>query len=199
MPYVTRIKFSLRQFNDILTIIVALLAIYLMLSPFLPALSFWVDKHNGTPGKLTQQVAKTAAHHVPFPKDERLVIPSMALDEHVNTGPTEADLLKGVWHRPLTSTPDKGGNTVIIGHRFMYSNTAVFYNLDKVKDGDSITIYWGGKQYTYQVDSVFVVSPTQVEIENNTPDSRLTLYTCTPLWTSKQRLVVQAKLTKVES
>ena len=34
----------------------------------------------------------------------------------------------------------------------------------------------------------------QIEIENNTNESILTLYTCFPLWTSVKRLVVRAKL-----
>ena len=37
-----------------------------------------------------------------------------------------------------------------------------------------------------------VVEKTAVEIESPTEDDILTLYTCTPLWSSSKRLVVQA-------
>ena len=41
---------------------------------------------------------------------------------------------------------------------------------------------------------MFVVDPTQIEIEAPTDDPILTLYTCTPVWTAAQRLIVRSKL-----
>ena len=38
-----------------------------------------------------------------------------------------------------------------------------------------------------------VVTPNQTAIQAPTNDNRLTLYTCTPLWTARNRLVVIAE------
>lgn len=187
----------LKNINDGLTLFVAFMAVYILLSPFLPGITFWSKQHTGTVKALSNTISQKQVTHVPYPLDNRLVVPTMALDEHIYGGDSEYILSKGVWRRPLTSTPDKGGNTVIIGHRFTYHNSAVFYNLDKVRVGDKLAVYWEQKMYSYEISSVFVVNPDQISIEDNTTKPMLTLYTCTPLWTSKQRLVVQANLTDV--
>lgn len=103
----------------------------------------------------------------------------------------------GSWHIPGTSSPDKGGNTVIAGHRYTYSGSGIFYHLDKVRVGDPIYIYWQHKRYSYTVKSIHVVAPTDVAIEAPTKRAQLTLYTCTPMWTFSHRLVVVAVLTGV--
>ena len=187
----------LKTINDGLTLFVAVLAVYILLSPFIPRLTFWEKQHTGVVKALNKVITQVEKKHAPFPTDNRIIIPSMALDEHIYESNSEYILSKGVWRRPLSSTPDKGGNTVIIGHRFTYHNSAVFYNLDKVKLNDNLAVYWNHEMYTYTVRSVFVVTPTEIALENNTMDPILTLYTCTPLWTSKQRLVVQASLTRI--
>lgn len=117
------------------------------------------------------------------------------MQEQVYEGQTEAALRNGVWHRPKTSTPEKGSNTVLAGHRFTYSDPAVFYHLDKVKLHDEIILYWNKQKYIYQVTQIKEVSPTAIETENPTVRDTLTLYTCAPLWTSKNRMVVIANLT----
>lgn len=130
-----------------------------------------------------------------IPDENTLIIPAVGIDVPIVEGSTDEALDRGAWRRPSTSTPDAGGNTVITGHRFKYlpPSNLTFYHLDKVEVDDDIVVYWEGKRYDYTVTDVFVVEPGQVEIESNTADPRLTLYTCTPLWTAKQRLVVLAE------
>jgi sortase A len=128
-----------------------------------------------------------------MPADNRLVIPKIALDQHIYIGKSQYLVNKGPWARPNTSTPPKGGNTVIVGHRFTYSGPATFYSLDKVAAGDTVVLYWHGKEYDYKVARKEVVPATAIEIERPTKDSQLTLYTCTPLWSAKDRLVIIAK------
>jgi sortase A len=60
--------------------------------------------------------------------------------------------------------------------------------------GDPIELIWDVKKYSYQVTTSSVVTSRAVSIEDNTTQPILTLYTCTPLWTSQNRLVVVAKL-----
>ncbi|HYF05404.1 MAG TPA: class E sortase, partial [Patescibacteria group bacterium] len=110
-------------------------------------------------------------------------------------GQTEATLLKGIWRIPYTSTPDKGGNTVFTAHRWLQtSGPKTFYHLDKVNVGDVIRVLWEGKEYKYAVVESRIVEKDEIDIEYNTLEPVLTLYTCTPLWTSSHRIVVRARL-----
>ena len=100
---------------------------------------------------------------------------------------------KGIWHPDNTSTPDRSGNTILSGHRFTYGGPAVLYHLDKVQVGDGITVFWDKQQYDYKVTSVQTVPPSATNVLAPTTESQLTIYTCTPLVTAKNRLVVIAK------
>jgi sortase A len=107
-------------------------------------------------------------------------------------------LKQGIWRWPGSSTPDKGGNTVFLAHRFSYTGPhGAFYFLDKLKPGDQIGVIWNNKTYTYRVATSRQLPPTATYIEDNTPDAQLTLFTCTPLWHPVNRLVVIATLEKI--
>src|SRR5699024_902953 len=97
-----------------------------------------------------------------------------------------------------SSTPDKGGNTVLVGHRFSYKDAAVLYHLDKAKQDDPIVVAWDGKIYTYKVSESKIVKPTDIYVEAPSEDDRLTIYTCHPIWSVKERLVVVANLESIE-
>ena len=125
-----------------------------------------------------------------------VVIKKIGVDTNILEGLNESVLNRGVWRLPYTSTPDKGGNTVLTAHRYLEKvGPRTFYHLDKIEVGDKITVMWEGVEYQYDVISTQVVPSTAVEVEKPTLEPILTLYTCTPLWTSKDRIVVRAKLT----
>lgn len=186
---------SHRHANNMLSVVVMVLAVYILVWPFLPAISLWWQTHFESGNGYTYQtrLAKKTAATKPIPKDDRIVIPALRMDEAINNGLSQAELNKGIWHRPASSSPDKGSNTVLVGHRFTYAGQAVFYNLDKLKPKDKIVVYWQGKEYDYQITGSKVVPPTAIEIENPTKKPTLTLYTCTPLWSAKDRLVILAR------
>jgi len=191
----------LRKFNNGLSIVVFIVGLYLIVWPFLPKLDFWWKSITHSNPPLVTAVNKTTkANNEAIPADNTLVIPSLHLQQTIYEGLPYVSLSKGVWHSPRSSTPDKGSNTVIAGHRFTYRGfergASTFYNLDKLKNGDQIVVYWKHIRYNYRVSNTLIVAPTQISIENPTSQSQLTLYTCTPLWTSLQRLVVQASLVK---
>lgn len=126
----------------------------------------------------------------------RLIIPKIGVNSPIVEGLNDRALLRGAWRYPSSSTPDKGGNTVITGHRFRFRppNNTTFYLLDKISVNDEIVVIWENKEYRYKVKETKVVNPDQTEILNNTDQAILTLYTCTPLFTTKQRLVVVSEL-----
>lgn len=130
-----------------------------------------------------------------IPDENTIVIPRLRMQQPILDGPDFGTLAKGLWHRPQTATPDQPGNTVIVGHRFTYTEpNGPFYHLDKVQQGDKIIVYWNQKKHVYTVEKTFVVPAAAVEVEEQTGGPRLTLYTCTPLLTAKDRLVVQANI-----
>jgi sortase A len=162
--------------------------------------NFWYrSRHSTTAHTLAAKVTATSVQpdsteaRAIQQAGDRLIIPSMLLDAALHTGKDARTLNKGLWLRPVGSTPDKGGNTVIAGHRFTYTNPhGTLYFLDKVHPDDKLAVYWHGKKYTYQVREVKIVPPTETSIEAPTSHSRLTIYTCTPLWNPIDRLVVIA-------
>jgi LPXTG-site transpeptidase (sortase) family protein len=191
-------KITLRQFNNFLNVLVVFVAIYILFWPVYPLLSLWIQKtFDASDGYVykSKLVADAGSDTRPIPSDNRLVIPALRLDEPILEGKHLSTINKGgTWHRPSSSDPSRGGNTVIAGHRFTYNGSSVFYSLDKLKPGDNVLIYWEGKEYDYVVSKSKVVGPRSTEIEAPTKEPTVTLFTCTPLWNAKKRLVVTAAL-----
>jgi len=188
-----------KRINDLLLIAVLLLGIYLVITPVWPEISFRFRKvtvENSLPlftqfGPFVGETQRSAGDF----KVKRLEIPSILVDGEVLVGDSSELLNQGIWHRPGTSTPDQGGNSVFVAHRFQYtSGPNTFYHLDKVKVGEEFFVNWEGERYEYEVFEVLVVPPDAFYIEDPTDESIVTLYTCTPLWTAAQRLVVRGKL-----
>ncbi len=129
----------------------------------------------------------------------KLKIEKLDISGDVVDGDDANSMDRGFWYYPLSAPPGKQGNTVLIGHRFLHlpPRQDTFFNLDKLKTGDKVEIEQGGNQYKYTVINVRVVDKNDSTILKNTNDYRITLVTCTPLWTSEKRLVVTGKLDKV--
>lgn len=192
----------LHTVNLVLFGLIIAINLYIVAAPFLPRATFWWQEHHShRQTQLAQVLHKSAAQATTVSaQPDSLIIPTMLLDQPTLEGP-ESDwfnLLKaGIWRWPDSSTPDKGGNTVFLAHRFSYTGPhGAFYYLDRLQPGDEIGVIWNNKTYTYRVTSSREVPPTDTAIENNTPDARLTLFTCTPLWHPIDRLVVVAELEK---
>lgn len=172
---------------------------YTIAAPLAPALSFWWRSRDGSAERKLQE--KVAAQDTPLPQNlgpNKVTIPSMLLDAEIYEGPVQdmyKVLDKGIWRWPAGSTPDKGSNTVLLGHRFTYTNpNGVLYHLDKVRIGDTIGLVWNNKKYTYKVVSTVTVPPSATQVVAPTELPKLTIYTCAPLWSPKNRLVVTASL-----
>ncbi len=194
---------SYRRVNNILFAGVVVINLYIIAAPVWPQVTFWWQSHHTTRRaeltQLLQSKASTTAR-APAETSNKLIIPSILLDQPTLEGPEKNwfTLLKqGIWRWPGSSTPDKGGNTVFLAHRFSYTGPhGAFYYLNKLRPGDTIGVVWNTKIYTYQVVNSTEVSPDDLAIENNTADAQITLFTCTPLWHPINRLVVVAKLEK---
>lgn len=188
---------QLGRINDILTVFVVLLGIFIAISPLVPAITNWWQRKHAPQSALTNAVEHITAvpASTPQPKGNRLAIPAMNLDEPILEGQSHYTVNSGVWKRPNSADPGQGSNTVLVGHRYSYNPGIAhpFYSLDIVEAGDSIGVYWNNHLFRYVVTQVLVVPPEAIDIEAPTSTEQLTLYTCTPLWTSDKRLVVIAK------
>lgn len=119
-------------------------------------------------------------------------IPTIGVDRVVVEGVGVPDLKKGPGHYPGTAMPGQIGNTVISGHRTTYG--APFNRLDELKVGDEIIVYDQTGPFKYIVSETKVVSPTAVEVLDPSSDARLTLTTCHPKFSARQRLIIVAQL-----
>lgn len=193
-------RITLHRTNNVLFACIVAINLYIISAPLMPQLTFWWRSHHtNTRAALTTKIQHATTHASPRPNS--LIIPNMLLDQATLEGPKHDwfSLLKnGIWRWPDSSTPDKGGNTVFLAHRFSYTGPhGAFYYLNKLHTGDEIGVIWNNKTYTYRVTSTGEVPPTDTAIENNTASPQITLFTCTPLWHPVNRLVVVAKLEHV--
>lgn len=182
----------------------------LVLYPFIPAIKYSLKKPQPSIPYQTKLSTKDTQNPVlkalpslptvenkPTPKDNRIVIPSINVDMSILEGPDEKTLNRGgIWHIPKTSDPAKGGNFVVSGHRWQYlpPSSTTLYLLDKVKNGEPVIVYWHGTEYDYHIVRRDVVDPSRVDILNPTPKPQLTIFTCTPVFSTKQRLVLFGEL-----
>ncbi len=194
---------KLSKINSLLLALIILVNLYVIVAPLVPGLLFTVESHSGKRQQLVTSIQRKQPPMITpgaSAKPNQVVIPSMLLDQPILEGTVANQyktLNKGIWRWPRGSTPDKGGNTVLIGHRFTYTNPrGVFYFLNKVKIGDVLAVFWNNKEYLYKVQAIQTVPLTDTAIENQTAQPELTLFTCTPLWLPKNRLVVVAGLEK---
>jgi sortase A len=193
-------KSKLFIINNILLALIIVVNTYLIAIPFLPQLLFHVNQAQGRERQLEAKLQTPRpvgkSDNTPVGSANQLIVPSMLLNEPIVEGANMYRALdRGIWRWPGGSTPDKGGNTVLVGHRFTYTKPkGVFYFLNKVAAGDHVGVVWNDRTYVYRVQDVAVVKPDNTTILAATQESTLTMYTCTPLWLPKDRLVVTARL-----
>lgn len=133
-----------------------------------------------------------------FPSLGRGVQDPMVTLEGVST----ADLQKGPGHLPGTAAPGEVGNTVYSGHRTTYG--APFGDLGEMSVGQVVVVETRTEFYSYTVTETQIVAPTAIEVTFPVPGVRdatptkklLTLTTCNPKYSAKERLVIRGELTE---
>ena len=138
--------------------------------------------------------------------ESRLLIPKIAVDVPIvwdanaaDTNSLNAAMNKGVvWFnvQGANAKPGEKGNFVVSGHS---SNDwtdggdykFIFARLEKIVANDVVYVNYNGTRYTYKITSTKVVKPTDVAALNIGNDKPyITLITCTPLGTARDRLLV---------
>jgi len=130
----------------------------------------------------------------------RLEIPKIGRDDIVVPGVALDDLKDGPGHYPDTPLPGQLGNAAIAGHRTTYG--APFFDVDRLAAGDEIiTTLLNGDRFVYEVTDVEVVGATdyQVVTTTNPNIAELTLTSCHPKYTARDRIVVHSVLNPAKS
>lgn len=125
----------------------------------------------------------------------RLIIPRMKLDTLVVKGTARADLKKGPGWIAWTSLPGPAGTCGIAGHRTTY--LAPFRNIQKLRAGDTITLYSPFRRYRYRVEKHVQVTPDRGDVLADVGYPRLGLSACHPPYSARYRYVVLARLVEV--
>ncbi|MFA6296445.1 MAG: sortase [Patescibacteria group bacterium] len=137
-------------------------------------------------------------------ENNTLIIPNLGISvpikfiKNQNENIILENLKKGIVHFPYTAKPNKIGNSVYIGHSSNYlwnrgEYNSIFSNLNQIKKDDLIFIAFKNKLYKYKTFQTFYISPSDLEIFNQTNNKIITLLTCWPPGTTLSRLAVQAK------
>jgi sortase (surface protein transpeptidase) len=127
------------------------------------------------------------------------------------------DLKEGPGHYAESALPGEVGNVAIAGHRTTYGSP--FRDLDLMRPGDPIVVETADSWFVYRVlgdrasgdlfadpsgiPGQHIVQPTDIEVVNPTPGAAadapatgkyLTLTTCHPRYSARERLIVHAAL-----
>ena len=169
---------------------------------FAPIMAY-VSPGNAPPSQI-EAIDPTITQNVS--PEPRLIIPKLNVDVPVHFGIQLSEVMSamnnGVAHYRIAGAsayPGEIGNLVITGHSAgdVYSSNPykyIFSGLERLEDGDLIYVNYNSTRYTYRVIKKEVVDPSNVAalvIETDKP--MLTLVTCTPLGTSRYRLLVTSE------
>lgn len=113
-----------------------------------------------------------------------------------------AELSRGAGHYPGTTAPGSIGNFAVAGHR--QTHGSAFAQIADLRTGDPIIVETSTHWYVYRVISTAVVPPTALDVIDPVPDRPhatpvrplLTLTSCHPMYSSRERYVVHAALTQ---
>jgi sortase A len=122
----------------------------------------------------------------------RIAIPRIGVDKIVVEGVGREDLEKGPGHYPGTPLPGQPGNAAIAGHRTTYG--APFQHVDELAPGDEILVTTRQGSFRYEVIGTEIVLPSDVHVVQDQGDDRLTITSCHPEYSARERIIVSARL-----
>lgn len=124
----------------------------------------------------------------------RIELPRIGVDKIVVAGVDKSDLKKGPGHYPETPLPGQLGNSAIAGHRTTFGQP--FFDVDKLDVGDEIIVTTLAGRYVYRVTGQQIVSPSDYEVISTTDPTKatLTLTSCEPKYTARERIIIFSEL-----
>lgn len=185
------------------TVVLALLFLQYNRLIFTPIMAYVSPNTNSVSTSLDAIDPTTTQAVSPEP---RLIIPKLNIDVPIvfgiNYDEVESAMNQGVAQFSIpgaNAMPGQVGNLVLSGHSSgdIYNSNIykfIFSGLERLSVGDLIYVNYESVRYTYQMTGSQVVEPTDVNaLIYPTDRPILTLITCTPLGTSRYRLLVTAE------
>jgi len=118
-------------------------------------------------------------------------------------GVEDAQLDVGIGHFPTAPLPGENGNFSLAGHRMTHGKP--FTDIDTLVVGDEVIVETKDSYFVYTLKVDRIVNPTDVWVLDDNPVPEIsgaqkgviTLVTCTPKWSTKQRWIWWGELTSV--
>lgn len=120
----------------------------------------------------------------------------------ISEGTTKRDVLDvlGLGHYEGTAMPGEVGNFAVAGHRVTYGKP--LNRVEELQIGDPLVVQTQTTWYVYRVTSTQVVTPRDVQVIAPTPNrpevpptvASMTLTTCHPMFSARERFIVHAEL-----
>lgn len=126
-------------------------------------------------------------------------IPKLSISVNILQGTSQQTLLYGAGHVTGSARIGAKGNVVIAGHRVTYVMHP-FRHLDKMEPGDTVILKDDLHTYIYQTLETFIIDGAETWVMEKVEDVPycLTLITCHPVGSAKQRLILRAALVTVD-
>lgn len=102
-------------------------------------------------------------------------IPRLGVKAVIVQGDAPELLDRAVGHVPKSALPGELGNVALAAHR-----DRLFRPLRKIRHGDTILLETSRGSFSYEVESAFVVSSTEVGVLDSSSANEVTLITCYP-------------------
>ncbi len=158
-------------------------------------------------GDATSAPDRSGALSGPAMGNTRIIIPGIGLDGSV-VFPKNADLdvlnaalLEGAVHYPGSALPSEAGTVFLFGHStglpvVHNKNFAIFNRLSNLKNGGTIRLRYGSREYWYRVRSVELKRTDAAVVDLGASDERLlVLSTCNVFGGLDDRFIVTAEFT----
>lgn len=140
-------------------------------------------------------------------KEDSIEIPQIGVEAPIIFTQKDSDedfakaLKNGVLLYPQSDLPGEAGITIILGHSAppnwpKLNYDGIFNNLNELKEGDEVYIYFKNLQYSYRVTKKFFLEAGQKLPSSSLTDSQsvLILLSCWPPGKDQKRITVQAEL-----
>lgn len=126
----------------------------------------------------------------------RIELPTVDRSYVMVQGTDTPTLRKGPAHYPETPLPGEGGTVGVAGHRTTY--LAPFRTIDRLDRGERVVLEMPYGRFVYRVEGSRIVRPDAVWVKRRVDHERVILTACHPLYSAEKRIVVFARLEKVE-
>src|SRR3989344_5988290 len=170
---------------------------FLALIDALPEPALSEDAPNGTGPAVSEQTEAPV----------RIVAESIDMDVKVNN-PVSTEikvldeaLLTGAVRYPNSALLGQEGTVLIFGHSsylpVIYNQAyKAFNNIQKLKAGDTVSVYSGSREYRYRVTGVRLANATEDVVELPSNGKYLTLVTCDSFGRKTDRFIVKAEFVR---